>query len=68
MAKVGAPRQHLQNTDRLDEIANRWRHGIRRVRRLRTLLERIQATLAALDANANPRLALECMMMEVPAV
>jgi hypothetical protein len=31
-------------------------------------LQRIQETLAALDANANPRLALECLMLELPSM
>ena len=31
-----------------------------------TFLRRIQATLVALDANANPRLALETLMLDVP--
>ncbi len=31
-------------------------------------LESVRETLAALDANVNPRLALECMMLAVPAI
>ena len=30
-------------------------------------LRRLQETLVALDANANPRLALECLMLDAPA-
>lgn len=57
--------QHVQNTDRREEIS-RLANFIPSAA-IATLLRRIQTTLTALDANANPRLTLECMMLDVPA-
>lgn len=57
---------HVQNADRrneLEAIAPRVASSD-----IVEFLKRIQATLIALDANANPRLALESMMLGMPAV
>ena len=57
---------HVQNTDRraeLEAIAPNVASPA-----IVDFLKRIQTTLAALDANANPRLALESMMLGAPAV
>ena len=55
---------HVQNTDRradLEAIAPSVPTPA-----IVMFLKRIQATLTALDANANPRLALESLMLDVP--
>ena len=64
MVKEGIT-EHVQNADRLEEL-ERFADGIPSAE-IVALLRRIQSTITALDANANPRLALECMMLEVPA-
>ena len=64
LVKEGVP-EHVQNTDRRAEL-ERFAAGIPSPA-IVTLLRRIHSTLAALDANANPRLALERMMLDVPA-
>ena len=56
---------HVQNADRrneLEAIAPRLASSD-----IVEFLKRIQTTLIALDANANPRLALESMMLGMPA-
>ena len=57
--------EHMQNTEGREEM-ERLAAALPSAD-IVTLLQRIQSTLAALDANANPRLALECMMLDVPA-
>ncbi len=64
LVKEGVGR-HAQNTDRLDELAAQA-EGVA-TGDIVAFLQRIQETLTALDANANPRLALECLMLAVPA-
>ena len=57
--------EYVRNSDRqadLESIAP----GVSATAIVR-FLNRIQATLVALDANANPRLALESLMLDVPA-
>ncbi len=57
--------QHVQNSDRradLESLAAATSSHL-----VVPFLRRIQETLAALDANANPRLALESLMLDVPA-
>lgn len=58
--------EHVQNADRIEEL-ERFAADIRSSAMV-ALLRRIHSTLAALDANANPRLALECMMLDVPTI
>ena len=65
LVKEGVP-GHVQNTDRraeLEAIAPNVATPA-----VVDFLKRIQTTLAALDANANPRLALESMMLGAPAI
>ncbi len=57
--------QHVQNTDRQDELAAQA--DALSTADIVAFVRRIQETLAALDANANPRLALEVLMLAVPA-
>ena len=57
--------QHVQNTDRQDELATQA--DALSTADIVAFVRRIQETLAALDANANPRLALEVLMLAVPA-
>ena len=57
--------QHVQNTDRQDELATQA--DALSTTDIVAFVRRIQETLAALDANANPRLALEVLMLAVPA-
>ena len=64
LTKEGVP-EHVQNADRIEEL-EQFAAGIPSSA-IVALLRRIHSTLAALDANANPRLALECMMLDVPA-
>ena len=64
LVKEGLP-QHIRNADRrseLDSMAPRVASTD-----VVEFLKRIQATLEALDANVNPRLALESMMLGMPA-
>ncbi len=63
LVKEGTP-DSIRNIDR-DADLIRFAEGISSVA-IANLLRRIQSTLVALDANANPRLALECMMLDVP--
>ena len=65
LLKEGVP-EHVQNADRIDEL-EQFAAGIPSSA-IVTLLRRIHSTLTALDANANPRLTLECMMLDVPAL
>ena len=65
LVKEGVP-EHMQNADRIEEL-EQFAAGIPSSA-IVTLLRRIHSTLAALDANANPRLALERMMLDVPAL
>ena len=64
LVKEGAP-EHLQNPDRQAELESIA--GSVQAADIVALLGRIQSALVALDANANPRLVLEGMMLGVPA-
>ncbi len=55
---------HVHNADRQEELAEQANGAATAA--IVAFLRRVQETLAALDANANPRLALECMMLAVP--
>ncbi len=57
--------EHIQNIDRRDELTAQANSVS--TAGIVAFLRRIQETLIALDANANPRLALECLMLAVPA-
>ena len=57
--------EHVQNSDRRSELESMSQGTSSGA--IVTFLRRIQATLVALDANANPRLALETLMLDVPA-
>lgn len=57
--------KHVQNTDRHVELAS-VAAGSSSAAIVR-FLTRVQETLVALDANANPRLALESLMLDAPA-
>lgn len=57
--------EHAHNTDRGDSLAALAETADAAA--VAVFLRRIQETLAALDANANPRLALECLMLDAPA-
>ena len=65
LVKEGAP-EHVQNADRRSEL-EAMAPGVASADVVE-FLKRIQTTLAALDANANPRLALENMMLGAPTV
>ena len=65
LVKEGAP-GHVQNADRRSELES-IAPGVASADVV-AFLKRIQTTLAALDANANPRLALESMMLGVPTL
>ena len=56
---------HIQNTDQQDDLTALA--GDMAAADIVAFLRRIQETLVALDANANPRLALECLMLATPA-
>lgn len=56
---------HIQNTDQRDDLTARADDMA--AADIVAFLRRIQETLVALDANANPRLALECLMLATPA-
>ena len=58
--------QYVQNSDRAEEVSNHA-EGLEGAD-IVGFLQRIQETLTALDANANPRLALECLMLELPSM
>ena len=64
LVKEGAT-GHVHNSDRAEEL-ERQAAGADTVA-IVAFLRSVQETLTALDANANPRLALECMMLAVPA-
>ena len=64
LVKEGAT-AHVHNSDRQDELATRA--GTATTVDIVAFLRQVQETLAALDANANPRLALECLMLAVPS-
>ena len=64
LAKEGLP-DHIQNTDHRDDLTAQA--GSMAAADIVGFLRRIQETLVALDANANPRLALECLMLATPA-
>ena len=55
---------HVQNAGRRVELAAQA--DATTTADIVALLRSVQDTLTALDANANPRLALECMMLAVP--
>ena len=58
--------ERVHNDDRPEELNA---HAIRTTSAdIVEFLQRIRETMGALDANVNPRLALECMMLAVPAV
>ena len=63
MIKEGVAGQ-VHNSDRERELAEQAQ-GVKATDIVR-FLRRVQETLVALDSNANPRLALECLMLEVP--
>ncbi len=56
---------HVHNSDRREELAAQALAAT--TADIVAFLRQVQETLAALDANANPRLALECLMLAVPA-
>ncbi len=64
LVKEGAA-VHVHNSDRREELAAQA--GTAATTDIVAFLRQLQETLAALDANANPRLALECLMLAVPA-
>ena len=55
---------HVQNGDRRAELESLAPNASSAA--IVTFLRRLQETLTALDANANPRLALESLMLDVP--
>ena len=57
--------EYVHNTDRQEQLAAQA--GSVSTPAVVVFLRRIEETLTALDANANPRLALECLMLDVPA-
>ena len=57
---------HIQNIDRRPQLQGLAESFT--VAEIVLFLRRIQSTLTALDSNANPRLALECMALEQPVV
>lgn len=65
MAKEGVI-NHVQNIDRREELESLAESFT--AAEIVLFLRRIQATISALDANANPRLALECMALEQPVI
>ena len=64
LVKEGAA-EHVQNIDRREEL-EQIAPSVASSAIVR-FLKRTQTTLVALDANANPRLALESLMLEIPA-
>ena len=58
--------ERVHHDDRLEEL--RPHADATTTANIVTFLESIRETLSALDANVNPRLALECMMLAVPAI
>ena len=63
LVKEGAA-VHVHNSDRQEELAAQA--GAAATTDIVAFLRQLQETLAALDANANPRLTLECLMLAVP--
>ncbi len=63
LIKEGVP-QYAHNTHRRDELAAQA--SALTGAEIASFLRHIQDTLTALDANANPRLALECLMLAAP--
>ena len=63
LVKIGAT-EYVHHSDRQDELATQADAAASV--NIVAFLGRIQETLAALDSNANPRLALESMMLAVP--
>lgn len=63
LVKEGAA-SHVHGSDRLKELATQA--DATAAADIMALLRQLQETLAALDANANPRLALGCLMLAVP--
>ena len=64
LIKQGLP-ERVHNDDRLAELTAHAEATT--TADIVAFLESIRETLSALDANVNPRLALECMMLAVPA-
>ena len=62
LVKQGAD-QYLHNADHADEL--RVHAANLTVAQIAAFIRRIQTTMAALDANASPRLALETLMLHV---
>lgn len=56
---------HLHNDERRDDLAGQGANVD--TADILAFLHSVRETLSALDANVNPRLALECMMLAVPA-
>ena len=56
--------EHVHNDDRMEELMTYA--DATTTADIVAFLESIRETLSALDANVNPRLALECMMLAVP--
>ena len=57
--------EHVQNSDRRDELESFA--NCASTASIIGYLSRLQNTLVALDANANPRLAMESLMLDMPA-
>lgn len=57
--------ERVHNNDRSEELNSHA--NATTTAEIVEFLESIRETLSALDANVNPRLALECMMLAVPA-
>ena len=57
--------EHVHNGDWRDELSAQA--DATTTMEVVAFLDSVQETLRALDANVNPRLALECMMLAVPA-
>ena len=64
LVKEGLP-ERVHNDDRVAEITGHA--DAASTPDIVSFLESVQETLSALDANVNPRLALECLMLAVPA-
>ncbi len=63
LVKEGLP-ERVHNDDRLAEITGHADAAT--TSDIVSFLESVRETLSALDANVNPRLALECLMLAVP--
>ena len=64
LIKEGLP-ERVHNDDRLAELTGHADAAT--TPDIVAFLESVRETLSALDANVNPRLALECMMLAVPS-